>query len=273
MTLVGWASEGVRGLLEGHSGLLASGRGGGDKRLPATTCPSGPTEASLQSGLRSAHAAGTLAAAWFTSAGATPRPAGSQAHRLTGSSLLPRLGAGPAAGRASVIQAPQPALLRPHPQPRDVPTRVHGRRKVCHLPRASRPLSAAWGSLGTRGRCLPGDALRSPLPVGRSAKQGVRIPEHRSWRSRGWGCVSLRPGDEAGAARAPALPALLEQPAARAPAPAASPQPRPGRPRLTPCVPASRRARRRPGIPAVHCAEPRSWAAAAKHTEEEPGLA
>lgn len=55
------AWKGVEGLLEGHLGLLAFERGGRErgKWLSPTICPpQGPTEASLQSGLRRAHAAG-----------------------------------------------------------------------------------------------------------------------------------------------------------------------------------------------------------------------
>lgn len=65
-----------------------------------------------------------------------------------------------------------------------------------------------------------------------------------------WGCAGARTPGPAGAV------CSLSSRARRLPAA------RPGRPRLTPCVPASRRARRRPGILAVQCAELHSWAAA-----------
>lgn len=169
------ALEGVEELLGGYLGLLGFER---DKWLSLSTRPSGLTEASLQSGLLVPSLRGTLAAAWFPSAGATPRPV----HRYRWP-LLPRLGAGPAAGCVSLIQGP-PLFQQPH-GPRDVPKRVRGRRKVCHLPGASCHLSAARGSLETRGCCLPGDAPRSPRPVGRSAEQGARIAELGARSERG----------------------------------------------------------------------------------------
>lgn len=167
------AWEGVEGLLEGHLGLLEFGRGqvALSHHTPLKTHRSQSAKWASQS-----PRCGALAAVWFPSAGTTPRPA--HRHR---SPLLSRLEAGPAVECMSVIQGP--LLLR---QPQGCPHARPRRRKVCHLPGAACHLSAAWGSLGTRGRCLPGDAPSSPCPVGRSAEQ-------KTWSSER-GARSAEPG-------------------------------------------------------------------------------
>lgn len=142
-----------------------------DKWLSPTTRPSGLTDTNLQSGLLRAHAAGL----WLTLGSPVRAP---PQGRLSGTARPFSPGWKLARQRSappSVIQAPPPP--RCSGSPRDVPTRVRGRRKVCHLPGAACHLSAAWGSLGTRGRCLPGDAPSSLRPVGRSAEQEARSAE------------------------------------------------------------------------------------------------
>lgn len=144
------AWKGVEGLLEGHLGLLAFERGREEgKWLSPTTCPSGPTEASLQSGLRRAHAAGL----WLPLGSPVQAP---PQGRLTGtarSPLLPRLEAGPAEECASVIQGP-PLLRQPQgcpharPQPEESLSSPRSRLSpLCSLGFAGDPwLLLTWGS-------------------------------------------------------------------------------------------------------------------------------
>lgn len=94
----------------------------------------------------------------------------------------PQAGSWPGSGVYECDPRPPAAPAAPGMSPR---ASAAGR-KVCHLPRAACHLSAAWGSLGTRGRCLPGDAPSSPCPVGRSAEQETWSSE-RGARSQGWG--------------------------------------------------------------------------------------
>lgn len=99
--------------------------------------------------------------------------------------------------------------------------------------------------------------MRRGLRAQRGAARGTEL---RSRKSRGWVCVRLSPGTGWGCAGAhtPGPAGAVCSPSSRA---RRLPAARPGRPRLTPSVPATRRARRRPGLQAEHCAEPCSWAA------------
>lgn len=169
------AWEGVEDLLEGHLGLLAFGRG--QVALSHHT----PLRTHRSQYAKWAPRCGALAAAWFPSAGTTPRPA--HRHR---SSLLQRLEAGPAAECASVIQGPP--LFRqpqgcPHARPRPEESLSSPRSRLsplCSLGLTGdpRPL-LTWGCAELS---VPGRAQRGAGSLERgawSAERGARAGAER----------------------------------------------------------------------------------------------
>lgn len=152
------------------------------KWLSPTTCPSGPTKASLQSGLRSTHAAGP----WLLFS--TPARAPPQGHlrSIACLPLLPSLGAGPAEGCVSVIQGPP--LLRQTHSPRMSPREYTARGKFVISPEppvTSLQREARWGPAAAylgmrRGLCAWQGAAQN-------REHGSRCREREWQRNRGWG--------------------------------------------------------------------------------------